>query len=108
MWMQVLTSVGWGCGQAGSPQPFGTALRFLCNCGGHRGRDGVQCSFLEGWWAGMAEGGEGKQVVETKPAAPQAGHSLGLLQGPLQGGCSPRTNPGAPLVEPDCPLASKA
>lgn len=86
-----LPPVGWGCGQADSLQHFGTALRPLCNCEGRHGRDGVQFSFL-GWWAGMAEGGEGKQVMETKPA-PKAGHSLGLLQGPLQEGCSPRTNP---------------
>lgn len=64
-------------------------------------------AFWGGRLAGMAEGREGKQVVETKPA-PRAGRSLGLLQGPLQEGCSPRTNPVAPLVGQDCPLASKA
>lgn len=44
-------------------------------------------------WSGR--GGEGKQTIETKPV-PKAGHSLGLPQGPLHQGCSPRTTPRSP------------
>lgn len=43
----------------------------------------------------MVGGGEGKQVIETKPA-PKASHGLDLTQGPLLQGCSPRTTPRSP------------